>query len=54
MDPEVERREGNEIGKLMVIIGYFVIKAKKMNTISLDFGSNEVRTGIIYLCVSNT
>jgi hypothetical protein len=40
MDLEVERRKGNKIGKLMVIIGYVVIKAKKMNTISLDSESN--------------
>ena len=46
MDLEVERREGNKMGKLMVIIGYVVIKAKKMNTISLGCGSDEVRTGI--------
>lgn len=54
MDLEVERREGNKIGKLMVIIEYFVIKVKQMNTIPLDSRSNEVRTGIIHLCVSNT
>lgn len=51
MDLEVERRKGNKIGKLMVIIGYVVIKVKKMNIILLDFEFNGWRVGIIYFCV---